>query len=281
MSVMSALKNVAKTAWQFTDKNMPTILTVTTCIGAVVTTVLAVENTKSALEELEMEREYREEQAHANSKVTGKVEVEDISAWDVVKLCWPCYIPTGLSLGATIAAAIGAHVTEHKRLVTAVAAAELAEESLRTYRRKIREQIGENKERAIVHDIHKEELERTVPPEEMVQSATATDGTCLFYDPKSGQYFVSTIEKVKRAFISANTKLREDGYDWVDLGDVLYDAGAKEPEIAYNYGFAAQADGRDAIDIKYLLDPHIEEFHGHEVTVVYVEYDVQDRLRYY
>lgn len=297
----NALK-FANRSLDFASKNAPSILTalaVGATVGAVIT---AVTGTIKAVKEVEEDKE--DFLAQIDERVMeevkeGKIEAtpeamddrlneifEEEYTWkNVVAVAWPHYIPTvALTLMAT-GCAIGSQSISARRQAAAFALYETAQNTLKTYQEKVLDEVGKNKEKKIRHAVHEEELRRNPPNEGNVYNCNkgrcgVENGEALFREPQTGQYFVSTYEKVRRAVRKVNDGCHKDS--WYNLSDLFDDMGA-DPDVGSisDLGFPGVADpAADAIDEDYLFDPHLGEFMGHEVTIVYMSYYVADRKDY-
>lgn len=275
---------------RYLDNNSPKILTAIVVGGVVVTSILTVEATVMAIDEINKEKDERIEDAKARADREQKMLGRDwgeafneayqpLTNFDKFSIGWKYYIPPFLSGVTVIASAIGAQKVNTSRQAALAATAEAAQTALKKYQEKTIEQIGKNKEKAIRHELHKEELKSADIPEEYKKRCGAENGEAVFYDSKTGQVFVSTYERVRRAAEKANKALREE-QDYYPHGIFIEDCGGKICEFSYDHGILGQGPYRDAIDQEYFLDPHIEEYQGHEITMVYMSYDIVTRERY-
>ena len=110
----------------------------------------------------------------------------------------------------------------------------LAESSLRDYRAKVVETIGERRETNVLEAIDRERLEKN-PPSEAEIALVEGCGKTLCYDAMFGRYFYSDVESLRRAenklnrqmstmsepYISLNEFYMEIGLPPVDIGDSL------------------------------------------------------------
>ena len=84
------------------------------------------------------------------------------------------------------------------RGAAAMMAYTITQESLRDYRAKTREIVGERKEKEIKEAVAKDILERN--PSAGKEIIITGDGDHLCYDKLSGRYFKSNIEKLKKIY---------------------------------------------------------------------------------
>ena len=140
------IKQFFKSTGDLLVKKSPEILIGVGITGMISSTVMAVTATPKALILIEAEK--------------SKKEVDILSAKDIVKVTWKCYIPavaTGI-LGA--GCIIGSSAVSAKRNAALAAAYTLSESTLKEYQAKVVETIGEKKEQVIKDKIAKEKVEK-------------------------------------------------------------------------------------------------------------------------
>lgn len=299
MSLKTNLLKAADKTMNFASKNAPALLTaacVASTIGAVVTavtgTIKAVEAVEADKDEFrdEIDEQVKEEVANGDVENTpeamsARMEeiLEEEYTWkDVLACTWHYYIPTACFAVMGIGCAIGSQSINTRRQAATFALYEAAQNTLKTYQEKVIDEVGKNKEKKIRHAVHEEEIRRRPPREDNVYNCNrgrcgVENGEALFREPVTGQYFVSTYEKVRRAIRKANDACHQD--TWYPLSELLDDMGADPTATGiYNKGFLGTPDpAQNAIDEDYLLDPHTGEYMNHEVTIVYITYDISDR----
>lgn len=130
-------------------RRAPEVLTGVGIAGMMTTTVLAVKATPEAIRRIEARKK-----AEHHQKLT---------AVQTVQTAWKCYIPAGVTGVVSVTCLIGASVTNGRRNAALATAASLAETSLREYRSKVVETIGEKKEEAILDAVDRERMEKNPP----------------------------------------------------------------------------------------------------------------------
>ena len=215
-------KGIQKSVLNTLKRKSPEILMGFGIGGMVTTTVLAVKATPEAMRRIEAKKK---EEGHRK-----------LTALQTVQAAWKCYIPAGVTGGVSIACLIGASAVNGRRNAALATAASLAETSLREYRAKVVETVGEKKESAILDAIDRDRLNRNPPPtntEAPVAERAAQPVLC--YDAMFGRYFYSDVETIRRAanklnwqmnnmsepYISLNEFYAEIGLGTVDVGDDL------------------------------------------------------------
>lgn len=204
-------------------RKSPEILTGVGIGGMVTTTVLAVKATPEAMRRIEAKKK---EERH-----------KKLTAAQTVQAAWKCYIPAGMTATVSVACLIGASTLSGKRNAALATAASLTETSLREYRGKVIETIGEKKESSILDAIDHDRVEKNPPPTSTNELPVVEGpvGRTLCYDGMFGRYFYSDVETLKRAenklnrqmatmtepYISLNEFYMEIGLTTVDIGEEL------------------------------------------------------------
>ena len=205
---------------QFIVDNAPGILTGVGILTMVATTVEAVRVTPKAMMLIE------------NRK--GELEVDDLQPTEIIKTTWKTYMPS-LMLGVTsMACFLVASGIQSKRNALLATAYALSETALREYTTKVIETVGEKKEQEIRDAISKKRLAEN-PVSENTVVVTGNDSNTMFYDPLSGRYFMSDIEKIKKAVNNINRELNLERY--VSLNDFYSEIQLKSIEIGQDLGW--------------------------------------------
>lgn len=247
-------KGVANNIGRTLKRKSPEILTGVGIGGMITTTVLAVRATPEAMRRIEKKK--KEEQ---HKKLT---------AVQTVQAAWKCYIPAGVTGGVSIACLIGASAVNGRRNAALATAYSLAESTLRDYRSKVVETIGEKKEEAILDAIDRDRVERLpAPAQSEVQTTEGAVAPVLCLDSMFGRYFYSDVETLKRAanklnwqmnnmsepYISLNEFYMEIGLSTVDVGDEL---GWRSDKGLIELRFSSQLkDGRTPVLVVSHMNP--------------------------
>ena len=199
------IKTMAKSVWAGAKKHSPEILIGMGIAGAASSVIFAVKATPKAMFLLEEKRQ--------------ELGVEKLEAKEIIKTAAPVYIPTAVSFGVSVACIVGASSVNARRNAALTAAYTLSESTLRTYRDKVLETVGEDKEREIRQKAAIEQQQSTPEPQTLVVSSAAGQLKC--FDSLSGRYFVSTKNEIDKAVNEFNRQLRDDMRislnDWYDL----------------------------------------------------------------
>lgn len=245
------IKTMAKSVWAGAKKHSPEILIGMGIAGAASSVIFAVKATPKAMILLEEKRQ--------------ELGVEKLEAKEIIKTAAPVYIPTAVSFGVSVACIVGASSVNARRNAALTAAYTLSESTLRTYRDKVLETVGEDKEREIRQKAAIEQQQKTPEPQTLVVSSAAGQLKC--FDSLSGRYFVSTKNEIDKAVNEFNRQLRDDMRislnDWYDLigldtnklGDMLgWDIERGYVETCY--ASRLDEDGLPCLVVNYVEPPH-------------------------
>ena len=206
-------------------KHSPEILTGIGIAGMVASTILAVQATPKAIKLIETERELTE----ANN--------EELTKMDKVKACWKCYIPAAVTGVMSIACLIGASSVNVKRNAALTAAYTLSDSALREYRSKVVETIGEKKEKTIKDKISEDQINSNPVTKHEVYITDKGDSLC--FEPISGRYFKSDIDKIKKAENNLNKRIISDAFNsGVSLNDFYEEIGLPKTNMGENIGWS-------------------------------------------
>ena len=170
-------------------KNSPTILSVVGVIGTITSTVLAVKATPKAIN-LIHDEEF--------------VQQRQLSKKEIVKITWKEYIPTGISLLATISSIFGANFLNRRNQTSLVAAYSVLENSYKQYKDHVNKIYGEDADKRVLNSIVKEYHDYS----NLIQN----DDKKLFFDYNTMRYFESTFDDVLAAEKKVNEELAATGY---------------------------------------------------------------------
>lgn len=233
-----AVKNVAINIGKFISKNSPTILTIATVTGIGVTAFFCTNATIKAVrivDELEEEKE------------------EPLTKLEIVQACWKCYIPAMASAGGSIVCAISSNAVNARRNAALASAYVLATDALKTYKDKTEEILGASKSQQIQSEINQDVFKNN--PHDNATLIRTGYGETLCLDSISGQYFRSSIEKVRWAINEANKELLNGGY--VTINDLYYLLGLKESVLGSELGWHIE-DGLIIVNFDSELNPDKE-----------------------
>ena len=216
----SGLKRTIKSAGRVLTKYSPGILTGIGITGMIGATFMAVKATPKALYLIEAKKE--------------ESEVEELTPVETIKTCWKCYIPATLTTVLSAVCLIGASTVSAKRNAALATAYSISEAALREYQEKVVEVIGEKKEKAVRDAVAKDQIERDPVTKSEVVIIDSNSNT-LCYEPLSGRYFKSTIDKIKKAEIKLDKQMIQEMY--VSLNDFYWEIGLDETDLGDKMGW--------------------------------------------
>ena len=216
----AGLKQTIKSAERVLTKYSPGILTGIGIAGMIGATFMAVKATPKALYLIETKKE--------------ETEVEELTPVETIKTCWKCYIPATLTTVLSAVCLIGASTVSAKRNAALATAYSISEAALREYQEKVVEVIGEKKEKAVRDAVAKDQIERDPVTKSEVVIIDSNSNT-LCYEPLSGRYFKSTIDKIKKAEIKLDRQMIQEMY--VSLNDFYWEIGLDETDLGDKMGW--------------------------------------------
>lgn len=259
MSIKSLMLRGIESTTEFATKHAPAILTGFAVVGTITTAVLAAHATVKSQNDIYD----RDEEDGFLETATKK---------DIIKMCWPNYIPAIITGTATIACIVGSQHINHRRQIALAAAYELADTALSEYKAKVVEQIGKNKEAKIQAAVDKDTLDKNPPAEKLVLSLG--DDEILFRDCCTGQIFRSNIDRVKAAGRKINDEMQQD---WTCVNNLLYEAGAYDNGMTWadsGYENRMRDDVTGKIDVDDGFIRYVEmQLYGHTFIVGCLHYN--------
>lgn len=214
------LKRTIKSAGRVLTKYSPGILTGIGITGMIGATFMAVKATPKALYLIETKKE--------------ESEVEELTPVETIKTCWKCYIPATLTTVLSAVCLIGASTVSAKRNAALATAYSISEAALREYQEKVVEVVGEKKEKAVRDAVAKNQIERDPVTKSEVVIIDSNSNT-LCYEPLSGRYFKSTIDKIKKAEIKLDRQMIQEMY--VSLNDFYWEIGLDGTDLGDQMGW--------------------------------------------
>lgn len=224
-----SLSTIAKSVRTAMKKHSPEILTGIGIAGMITTTVMAVRATPKALVLIAEKKE--------------ELDTDTLNGKEIVKVAWPCYIPSAVVGTVSVFCLIGASSTNLRRNAALATAYTLSESTLKEYQEKVVETIGEKKEQSIRDSVAKDKMERN-PVREVILTDKGGNTNC--YDPISGRYFKSDRDKIARVVNELNRQMRDEMY--VTLNDFYYELGLDGTQMGDMLGWNID---KGYIDISY------------------------------
>jgi len=245
--------SVHRTFMKFVTDNSPSILTAVGVVGTVSTAVLTGRATFHASHILQEEEERLE-----------RMGEEPLEPKEVVQLVWTLYIPALVSCGFTIAAIVLSNRISNSRAAALAAAYSLSDKAFDDYKAKVKEKIGEHKERTVRDEIAQEQVDnKPASNEKIVQ--TSNGGDVLCFDAFTGRYFLSDMETLRKAENEVNHTIIHHMY--ASLSDFYDIVGLPRTQFSDDVGWNADRmielvfsttiadDGRPCIVVNFNVMP--------------------------
>lgn len=227
---------IANTVRKSMVKHSPEILTGVGIAGMLTTTVLAVKATPKALRLIEQKAE--EENCHT----------DELKRIEKVQACWKCYIPAAATGVTSIACLIGASSVNAKRNAALAAAYTLSDTAFREYKEKVIETIGEKKEQVVREKVAEEQVKKE--PMKTQELIIVEKNGALCFDPISGRYFKSDVNRIKSAVNALNARILTSFCSYVSLNEFYDEIGLSHNDIGEELGW--NLDNRIELDITYV-----------------------------
>lgn len=212
-------KQVFTSIGRAVKKHCPEILMGMGIAGMMTTTILAVAATPKAMKLIEAKK--REQQT------------EKLRPIETVKTAWHCYLPSAVTMIASVGCLIGAETLNAQKGAALAAAYALSETARKEYGNKVTELFGQKKEQEVKDAIAKDKIDRQpVKTSEVIFTGC---GDTLCYDVLSGRYFKSDIEKLRQAENALNAQMLNEMY--VSLNEWYYAIGLSEIRLGDALGW--------------------------------------------
>lgn len=206
-----------KTAQKAVSKHSPEILTAVGIAGMATTVILAVKATPKALEQI-----HEAEGEKISQQIKKGVPCDDanqtkLTPVETVKATWKLYIPAAATGLASAACIIGANTIHVKRKAALLSAYELSKTAFTEYREKVKEEIGEEKEKVIREKVAEDKVSNLVFHEDGV--VHTGNGNTLFFEPISKTVFRSSRNAIDKTINDLNWKMSFGNEPYMALAD--------------------------------------------------------------
>lgn len=185
--------------------------------GMISSTVFAVKSTPKALSLIDKKKE--------------ELEKDKLTTKETIAASWKCYIPSAVFTLASASCIIGAQAINSKEKAMLLTAYSMSGEAFKRYKEKVKEVVGDKKEKEIVDSVAIDTVERT-PKNNIINTGR---GTTLCLESLSGRYFYSDIEYLRKAENLVNRRLIEGSV--VTLNDLYYEMGLDEIRLGDSLGW--------------------------------------------
>ncbi len=222
---------IFKQAQQLVAQNSAALLTGTGVIGVVTTAVLTGKAAIKAHQVLEQ----HEEQRWVESADGEIHDPGPLSMTDTIKLVGPIYAPAVASGITTIGAIVFSYRISVSRSAALAAAYGISEKAFQEYKEKVIENVTPKKAIDIQDAVDQEKMAKNPPPDKGIMIIGSGEVLCL--DSYSGQYFNTTVEKIRRAENHVNTQLGMHGS--AKLGEFYAEAGLKQADMYESFAWTS------------------------------------------
>lgn len=202
-------------------KRAPEILMGIGIGGMITTTVLAVRATPEALRRIDAEKR--------------RLNRDRLTVKETVCVAGRVYIPAAVTGTVSTACLIGASAVNGRRNAALATAYGLAESSLRDYRAKVVETIGEKREADVLEAVDRERVLRNPPPDEI--AFAEGNGKTLCYDAMFGRYFYSDVDALRRAENKLNRQMSTMSEPYISLNEFFMEIGLSPVSIGDSLGW--------------------------------------------
>ena len=214
-------------------KRSPELLAGTGIACFIGSTVSAVMATPKAVKLLEEEKT-------KFTPVDGNPEDTVLPLKQKVKTVWKVYLPSACMSVGGICFVTASVSTSNSRYLALSTSYELLKDAAYTYRDKVIETIGVNKDKKIREQIAQEKIDKDESPNKTV--VIAGQGNTLFRDSLTGQYFRYDINKFKNKAIElANMEL---AHNYAGVPEWLNELGLDIPDTMLGMGWSAPDQGK-------------------------------------
>ena len=191
--------------------------------------------------------------ARAIDKYKETYGKDKLTAKETIKLTWKLYLPTVLSVAASVPCVIMSNKVSNKRHAAIATAYTISEAALQEYKDKTKEIIGEKKTKQIEESISDDRVTKTYSGGNQV--ILTGNGDSLFYEPLSGRYFKSNWNDILKAANELNSEAITNMSGQTTLNDWFQKIGLETTEIGETLGWNLMNNSSNLIDIS--ISSHI------------------------
>lgn len=191
--------------------------------------------------------------ARAIDKYKETYGKDKLTAKETIKLTWKLYLPTVLSVTASVPCVIMSNKVSNKRYAAIATAYTISEAALQEYKDKTKEIIGEKKTKQIEESISDDRVTKTYSGGNQV--ILTGNGDSLFYEPLSGRYFKSNWNDILKAANELNSEAITNMSGQTTLNDWFQKIGLETTEIGETLGWNLMNNSSNLIDIS--ISSHI------------------------
>lgn len=237
---MMSMKSIAAAALNFVARNSTTIMTIMATSGVITTAILAVDATRKSCKAIEKEKIFRAKNLELDGAPIESLDDICLEKREVLEMCWRYYIPPAIVMLTSIGCVIGAQSVNERRKAVLAGLYSASEATLKEYKEKIVETIGDKKAEQIQAAVNQDKIKKNPQTEKNTVGPLNTNVLpqgIKCYDPMVGRYFTSTVDKIREAESNVNLDIISDG--WVPLNILYLHLGLDEVELGNDVGWSA------------------------------------------
>lgn len=214
----------------FVTRNETTILICAGLAGFVSTTIAA---TKATPKAIKMRMDVEEE--------TG-----DLTVKQEAQIVAKCYWPVALGMAASAACIIFAHKMDLKKNAAILTAYTISESRLIDYKKAMKKILTPKDQEKVRDEVAKKNIEAVDPV--YIENTSGLRGDYLCFEPITGRYFKSNIEKIRKAVNDINATLINQNFAY--LNDFYYNIGLEQVDIGDKLGWSMHCLG-DQLEMEF------------------------------
>lgn len=268
---MIPIKLIAAKALNFISRNSTTIMTIMATSGVITASILSVDATRKACKEIEKEKIFRAKKCEEDGAPVESLNDIMLTKREVVGLCWKYYIPPAIVMLTSVGCIIGAQSVNERRKAVLAGLYSASEATLKEYKEKIVEAVGDKKAEEIQAAVNEEKIKKNPQTDKntFVQNANTPIQGIKCYDPMTGRYFISTVDCIREAEASVNRDIISD--DWVPLNTLYLHLGLGEVDLGNDVGWST------SLPLKIKLTSCLDESNTPCLAINYLNSPTPDR----
>lgn len=238
------IKGAFKSTKKAIVKYSPEILTGLGIASMIGSTIFAIKATPKAMNLLSVAQRDKEKKLLASDELMNSEYPIKLTFKEGFMTIWKEYIPAvSLCTSGIVMIILGSHINNRRSAALATAYA-VSERTLRTYKDKVIEVIGENKEKKIRDQIAQDNINKDLPKNETI--IITSKGNTLIKDEYSGRYFRSDLDTIRKAMNDLNREMLCENY--ISLNQFYSTIGLEPVKDGYRLGWNID---RGYIDINF------------------------------
>lgn len=198
----------------------PTLLTIGGLVGLGITIIFTVKNTVKAQRRLDDAWQTLSDEEKGNDI--------DFTPIEKIKICWPCYIPTMISAGATATAILVSRKLSNDQLKAMSALYSSAQATAALYEKKTQEVLGRKKSEDLKGETIKEQMRMNPPTKHNCYRITNSDN--IMYDVFNEIYFYMDQTDYEHRINKLNEQLMHNNCNYISDDEYLQtlDVGSRQ-----------------------------------------------------